>query len=188
MDAKRRRIVRLVALAAVVIALGVVGAATGMRERFTVENLRRQALGTGAWGVLAYCAAFCAGELLYVPGTVFLVAAVLAWGRLAGGVIAFVASMLAVTATFVLVRGAGGKPLGESKRPWLRRMLAGLDAHPIWVVFVLRLIFWTSPPVNYALGLSSLRLRDHTIGSALGLVLPVVSVALFTEAVLRMLS
>lgn len=187
MDAKRSRWIRLGLLAAVVIALGVIGYATGLRERFTVEGLRKQAIGTGAWGVLAYCAAFCAGELLYIPGTVFLVAAVLAWGRLAGGAIAFAASMLAVTVTFVLVRGAGGKPLGESTRPWVRKILSRLDRNPIGVVFALRLIFWTSPPVNYALGLSSLRLRDHTIGSALGLVLPVASVALFTESVLRML-
>src|SRR4051812_26608236 len=114
MDANRRRLIRLAALFAVVVALIVIGAATGVRERFTVESLRAQALSSGVWGVLGFCAAFCVGELLYVPGTVFLVAAVLAWGRLFGGGIAFVAAILAVTLTFVLVRGAGGKAPGES--------------------------------------------------------------------------
>jgi uncharacterized membrane protein YdjX (TVP38/TMEM64 family) len=186
-DDKRRRTLRLVGLAAVVIALAIVGATTGIRDHFTVDALRRQAVGAGALGVLIYIAAFCAGELLYVPGTVFIVAAVLAWGRLAGGVIAFAGSMLAVILTFVLVRAAGGKALGESTRPWVRRAMAGLDAHPIRVVFVLRLILWTSPPLNYAFALSSLRFRDHLIGSALGLALPILGMALFTESVLRML-
>jgi uncharacterized membrane protein YdjX (TVP38/TMEM64 family) len=187
-DAKRWRLIRLAVLFALVIALVVIAATTGVRDRFTVEHLRSQAVASGAWGILIFCAAFCAGELIYIPGTVFLVAAVLAWGRLAGGLIAFVASMLAVLATFVLVRAVGGKPLGDVTRPWVRKTLDGLERHPIRVVAILRFVFWTSPPLNYAFALSPLRFRDHLIGSALGLVLPVLGVALFTERVLGWLT
>ena len=187
MTPQRKRMIRLGILFAIVIALVIVGATTGVRDRFTIENLRAQAVASGPWGILIFCAAFCVGELLYIPGTVFLVAAVLAWGRVAGAGIGFVAGMLAIKVTFLLVRGAGGQALGESKRPFIRRVMANLDQRPIRVVFILRLLFWTSPPLNYAFALSSLTFRDHLIGSALGLVLPVVGMALFTEQVVKML-
>lgn len=187
-EGRRARLVRLGALIAVVIVLLVVGAATGVRSRFTVENVRATAVAWGAWGVLAFAAAYCLGALIYLPGMVFLVAAVLAWGRVAGGGIAFCGAVLAVTVTFVLVRAAGGRVIAESPRPWVRRVMAGLDAHPIRAIFVLRLVLLSSPPVNYALALTSVRFRDHLIGSALGLALPVLGVALFTEWALRLLA
>ena len=188
MTDRRRRVIRLGVLLALVIALVVIGAQSGLRARFTVENIRAMAVASGVWGMLGFCAAYCIGGLLYLPGLVFLVAAVLAWGELLGAGIAYVAALLTVVVSFVLVRSAGGNLLGESPRPLVRRVLSTLDAHPIRAVFILRLVFWSSPPLNYALALTSLSFRNHLIGSALGLVLPVVGVALFTDWALRMLS
>jgi len=37
----------------------------------------------------------------------------------------------------------------------------------------LRLVFWLAPPVNYALALSKVRLRDFILGSVLGLLVPI---------------
>ncbi len=187
MASKRARWIRLGILFAVVIALVILLAATGMRDKFTVANVRAQAIAAGPWGVLGFGVAFCVGSLLYIPGTVFFVAAILVWGRVAGGGVAFVSAVLAVLFTFVLVRGAGGQVLGESRRPLIQKILSRVDKYPIRTVALLRLIFWTSPPVNYALALTSISFKDHLIGSALGLVLPVVAMALFTDVTMRFL-
>ena len=51
---------------------------------------------------------------------------------------------------------------------------------PVRSVALLRLVFWMFPPLNYALALSPVGLRDYVVGSALGLVLPLaVMAALF---------
>ena len=184
----RRRTLRLVALFSVVALLIVIGALSGARARFTVENLRLATTASGAIGVVVFTIAFCVGELLYVPGLVFIVAGVLAWGRVWGSAIAFAAALVSVSLTFAVVRGAAGKALGESQRPFIQRALARLDAHPIRTVFVLRLFFQVSPPLNYALALSSIRFRDFLVGTALGLAPPVVVAALFVDALARYLA
>jgi uncharacterized membrane protein YdjX (TVP38/TMEM64 family) len=52
-------------------------------------------------------------------------------------------------------------------------------------VFLLRLVFWLAPPVNYALALSNIRFRHYFAGSLLGLVLPIALIATFVERFLR---
>jgi uncharacterized membrane protein YdjX (TVP38/TMEM64 family) len=48
-----------------------------------------------------------------------------------------------------------------------------LDDHPIRTVFLLRLVFWMSPPLNYGLAMTEIRLRDYLVGSGAGLVAPI---------------
>jgi uncharacterized membrane protein YdjX (TVP38/TMEM64 family) len=64
-------------------------------------------------------------------------------------------------------------------------LLGRLDAHPVRVVALLRVVLIHSPQLNYALALSSLRYRDYLLGSALGLVLPVAVEVLLVERLLR---
>ncbi|MSP62471.1 MAG: DedA family protein [Myxococcales bacterium] len=188
MEANRRRMIRLIVLATVVIALITFGFASGVRERLTIDSLRAMTTSAGSLGALLFIAAFCLGQLLYLPGMVFVVAGVLAYGRVWGGALSFTGALISISFTFVLVRGAGGSPLAGLKRPFLRRALARLDTHPVSTVALLRLVFLTSPLLNYLLALSPLRFRHHLAGSALGIALPTLAVALFTEEVVRYLT
>ena len=52
-------------------------------------------------------------------------------------------------------------------------------------VFVLRILFQMAPPVNYALALSSIRLRDYVLGSLLGLTPVILLVVIFFNQVMR---
>jgi uncharacterized membrane protein YdjX (TVP38/TMEM64 family) len=47
------------------------------------------------------------------------------------------------------------------------------------------LIFQTAPPLNYALAMTGVRFRDHLIGSALGLPLPIAAIALALDWLIR---
>jgi uncharacterized membrane protein YdjX (TVP38/TMEM64 family) len=71
--------------------------------------------------------------------------------------------------------------LAAIERPWLRRMLDRLQARPIRTLVIMRLLLFISPPINYALGLTSLRFRDYAIGSALGLALPMATATLLFD-------
>lgn len=164
---------RLAALVVVLVGLFAIGRATGLASGLSAEQIRTTVHGAGPWGYVAYTGAFVGGELLHVPGMIFVGAGVLAFGKVTGFIAAFVTSILSVCVSFVFVRAVGGRALESVQRPFVQRALAHLDAHPVRTVVVLRLALWLAPPVNYGLALSTIKFRDYLVGSALGLVVPV---------------
>lgn len=163
---------RLVALALVLVATFVIGRATGATERLSPDGLRELVEGAGVAGVVGFLALFVVGELLHVPGLVFIGAAVALWGPARGGAIAGVGALLSLATSFVVVRAIGGTPLGAVKNGLARRILRHLDVRPVATVAAVRAVFILSPPVTYALALSGIRFRDYFVGSAVGLVPP----------------
>jgi uncharacterized membrane protein YdjX (TVP38/TMEM64 family) len=128
---------------------------------------------------------FTGGELLHVPGMVFVAAGILAYGRAVGFFVVLAAAIVSVCTAFLLVRTVGGRALAGVERPFVRRALAHLDAHPVRTVFLLRLVLWLAPPLNYALALTNLRFRDYLAGSVLGLIAPVGGAALLFDWLFR---
>lgn len=181
----RARLLRLALLAAVVITLVVVRYTTSFGASLSTAHIRDLVQHAGAAGIALFILAFCVGELLHVPGLVFVGAAVLAWGRLAGAVAAYVAALVALSVSFAVVRAIGGQPLGEIRQPRLRAVLARLEQRPIATVAVLRLFLLLAPALNYALALSPVRYGDYLAGSAIGLVIPVAAASTLLEYLLR---
>jgi uncharacterized membrane protein YdjX (TVP38/TMEM64 family) len=176
----RARMLRLAILAAVVVALLVVRYTTSFGASLSTARIRDLVQHAGAAGVALFVLAFTVGELLHVPGMVFVAAAVMAWGRVGGGALSYAAALVSVSVGFFVVRAIGGQPLATITQPRLRALLARLDRRPIVTVALLRLVMWVAPALTYALALSSVRYRDFAIGSALGLLIPfAVAAALF---------
>jgi len=140
--------------------------------RFTAESIRGLLAGKGLWGVVAFTVLFSTGQLLRVPGPVFVVAAVAIHGRNFGMLIALLGALVSVNVTFAVVRTFAGGALTDIQRPFVRRLLSRIDSHPVMTVALLRLIFQTAPPLNYALPMTAVRWRDHLVGSVLGLPVP----------------
>lgn len=172
---------RLGALALLLVSLALVAWAFDLHTRVTRDAIRELAGGPG--GRALFVLAFCAGELLHLPGLLFVGAAVLAWGPVEGGLLAFGAGLLSLSLAFALTRLVGGQPLGVVQRPWVRRLLERLDRRPILTVAALRAVLAYAPPLNVALALTPMRFRDYLVGSAIGLVPPVAVVALFVDLV-----
>lgn len=173
--------IRLLLLAALVVALIVVRHTTRFGASLSTAHLREVVQHAGAAGVGVFLIAFACGELLHVPGLVFVGTAVLAWGRLTGGALAYMGALVAVSLAFVIVRAVGGQPLGELRQPRLRAIMARLEQQPIRTVAVLRLFLWLAPALTYALALSRIRYRHYVAGSAIGLALPVAAFAALFE-------
>jgi uncharacterized membrane protein YdjX (TVP38/TMEM64 family) len=173
----RRHWLRLAALVVMVVALLVVAKVSGFTSHLGSEEIRARMATAGWWGPVGYVGAFSLGELAHVPGLVFVFAAVVAYGRLAGGALAFTGAIISMAFSFTVVRNVGGQPLGAIRWAFVRRILAELDDHPIRTVILLRLVLWMTPQVNYALALSSVRARDFLVGSAIGLFAPICGLA-----------
>jgi uncharacterized membrane protein YdjX (TVP38/TMEM64 family) len=159
----------LLVTGALVLAAYLSGAYTHLRPKEIQERMAR----AGIWGPIGYLVAFTAGELIHVPGTVFVAAAVVAYGRTFGTALAYLGAVVSLSTSFAVVRAVGGQPLAMIRWRFVRRLLGHLDDRPIRTIIVVRLIFWLTPQVNYALALSRVPFRSYLIGSAVGLLLPV---------------
>ncbi|MEZ4272470.1 MAG: hypothetical protein R3C68_13890 [Myxococcota bacterium] len=102
-----------------------------MNTSFDLNHLRQRFAGAGFGGALLFCCTLAVGQVLHIPGMLFVVVAALVYGPVMGLFVAFVGALIAVSTTFVLVRGIGQGALAELDRPLVNRLLVLLAAHPI---------------------------------------------------------
>jgi uncharacterized membrane protein YdjX (TVP38/TMEM64 family) len=176
---------RLLLLILMFLALWLTAWATGANRLFDGAAVRALVEEAGVWSLAVFAIAFSVGQLLRIPGPVFVATAVLAYGRAMGTVAAIFGALVSVTVSFMIGRTIAGQPLAYIQRPFMRRLLRQIDKRPVYVVAILRLIFQTAPPLNYALPMTPVRFRDHLIGSALGLPLPIAAMALALDWLVR---
>jgi hypothetical protein len=129
----------------IVLGLWIAAWATGVDQFFHRDAVRALVEGAGVRGFAAFVVAFSVGQLLRVPGPVFVAAAILVYGTGMGTVAAIVGALVSVNVSVIFVRSIAGQPLTTLDRPILRRLFRGIDQHPVLVVATLRLIFQTAP-------------------------------------------
>jgi uncharacterized membrane protein YdjX (TVP38/TMEM64 family) len=128
--------------------------------------------GAGAAGVAIFAAVYVAATVLFLPGSVLTAGAGFAYGPLWGTLLVSPVSVAAATLAFVLGRTVA--------RGWISRRIAGnprfaavdeaIGESGFKIVLLLRLSpLFPFNLLNYALGLTRVRLRDYVAGSALGM-------------------
>jgi uncharacterized membrane protein YdjX (TVP38/TMEM64 family) len=130
--------------------------------------VQRELLALGWLAAPLFLLVMAAGELLHLPGMVFVVAARLVFGASAGFALGYVGAVFAVTVSFVVAR-----QLVAAAR-------ATTEPHPVQTIALLRLVLWLAAPLSYALASSTVKVRDVVVGSALGLFAPVLAAVLLT--------
>jgi len=158
---------------------------SGLTTELSVDRLQSLVAQAGAWGALTFLGVFVLAVVAQVPGIPFVAVAPTLFRLPEAWVLCFVASNIAVVINFALVRRVSGQPIGELESPWLKRLFTQLDAHPIRTVALLRTLTVMFPPVTSALALTRVGARDHAIGSALGMVLPVTAILLAAAAMVE---
>lgn len=176
---------KLLSILAFFLLLYVMVALTGLRSHLSPDVIQSLFFAYPVWGLVLFCLAFSFGNLLYVPGWIFLVGAVFALGKEWGGIATLMAAMCSSTISFLLIRGAGGTALRSFNHRWADKIFAHLDERPILSVAFLRLLFQTLPALNYALALADIRFRDYLVGTALGLPLPIFLYCYFFELIFQ---
>ena len=160
---------------------------SGFRSQFNLAYLRGILDGHPVEGLLIFVVLFALGNLIQLPGWLFLASAVLVLGPVWGGIVTYVAACVACALTFLLVRWLGGAALRRLSNPLAQRLLARLDAQPVRSVALLRILFQTLPALNYTLALSGLQFRQYALGTLLGLPVPIALYCLFFEQLARLL-
>ena len=154
---------------------------SGLRDHFNLAFIRELILQHRVGGLVLFVLLFSLGNLIQVPGIVFLAAAVVTLDRFWGGVVTYVAAMTSCALTFVIIRALGGDALRTLNNRVAVRILRELDARPIASVALLRVLFQTAPALNYALAMSGIKLRNYLVGTLLGLPLPIALYCIFFD-------
>lgn len=160
---------------------------SGLRDNFSLEFLQHRIQENKISGLLIFILLYSLGNLIQIPGWIFLAAAVLALGKIGGGVASYVAATVSCVITFFIIRYVGGDALRQLNNKFAIRLLSQLDAHPVKSILLLRILFQTVPPLNYALAMSGVKFRHYLVGTLLGLPIPIVVYCLFFDYLAKML-
>lgn len=144
----------------------------------------------GAWGTLIYGILYALGAVLMVPGSALTAGAGLLYGTLIGVLIVSPASVLGATLSFLIAR--------YFARNWVERKLqayprfAAIDAAVERQGFKIILLVRLQPVLpfvllNYALGLTRVRLADYIVASWIGM-LPATIVYVYLGSALHSIS
>ena len=178
---------RLIAVVLFLIVIFAVFQMSGLRGHLNLDFIKQKILENQLTGLLIFVLLFSLGNLVQIPGMVFLAAAVLALGQFYGGIATYIAAVISCLAIFVVIRAIGGDALREIDNKFAVKILAQLDAQPVISVILLRTLFQTAPALNYALAMSGVKFRDYLLGTLLGLPVPVFLLCWFFEIVVKML-
>jgi len=189
---KRSVLIRLLIMAGLVVSMLIIGKLTSLGAWFDIDNITIAIRDSGFWGFMIFAGLFALGSFLQIPAMIFVLAAILTYGQIEGTFLGFAGVVIAMTANFYFIRMIGGKVLKEVKNKRLQKILAKLDANPLWTIIILRLVLWASPVLNYALAMTDVKPRHYVLGSMIGLILPVIvfstAVYLFKESVISLIT
>ncbi len=174
----------------VVLFLGVMFAIfefAGLRDHFSIGFLRQIILDNKISGLFIFILVFALGNLIQIPGWVFLAAAVLELGQTWGGIATYIAASISCVVSFLIIRFVGGNALRQLNNRIAVRTLRQLDANPIMSIILSRVLFQTLPALNYALAMSGIRFRHYLVGTLLGLPLPIALYCLFFDYLIKAL-
>jgi uncharacterized membrane protein YdjX (TVP38/TMEM64 family) len=157
--------VRLVIVAAAIAVLVLAGRRLGA----LVPGFQAWVAGLGAWGPLAFIAGYALAVVAFVPGSLLTLAGGAVFGLARGTVYVFVAASLGATLAFLVAR--------HGARPWVEKRVAAdprfaaidraIAAQGGRIAFLLRLSpLFPFNLLNYALGLTRVRLRDYVLACA----------------------
>ncbi len=156
--------------ARIAIAIGVVVAAIalGRQAGAYLGDVTAWIESLGPWGPLVFIAGYAAAVVAFVPGSVLTLAAGAIFGLGAGTVYVFIAATLGATAAFLVARNLARTAVERrlASNPRFAAIDRAVATQGRRIVFLLRLspVFPFSL-LNYALGLTQVRLADYVLAS-----------------------
>jgi uncharacterized membrane protein YdjX (TVP38/TMEM64 family) len=137
-----------------------------------MQRLAEWIEGAGLVGAVVYAATYVVATVLLLPASLLTLGAGFAYGPLAGTLLVSPVSVMAATIAFLLGRtvARGWIAARVMRDPRFAAVDAAIEREGLTIVILLRL----SPILpfgllNYALGLTRVRLRDYVLGSFIGM-------------------
>ena len=161
MTADTRR--RILLLAVVVAGIG---AAFYWREQLSIDALTVRVGQLGWLAPLVFIACYAAGAVLFLPGVVFTLAGGVLFGPLYGTLYNLTGATLGATLSFLAARYIASDWAAQRTGKRLRQLMNGVEEEGWRFVAFVRLVpLFPFNLLNYALGLTNIRLSHYIISS-----------------------
>ncbi len=142
--------------------------ASGAYERFDPASMRTWFRAAGPWGGVVFIVTYSILQPLGVNGLVFLLSAPLIWTPAEAFVLNWAGTVGTGLFSFFGARWAAREWIQQRLPRWIRRFDDRLYTRGFRTVFLLRLIFYTAPSVQWALGVSRVRFAPFLSATVVG--------------------
>ena len=164
----RSAALRLAALVALLVGLVAAAALVGVPD---ADALRAGVAGLGPLGPVVFVLLYAAATLLPLPKNVITAVAGLLFGLVEGVLLVLPGALLGALAAFGLGRWLGRDAVERFTGTRVARVDALLARRGLVAILVSRLLpVLPFTGINYAAGLTAIRLRDFVLGTAIGIV------------------
>src|SRR5262249_17797929 len=159
--------------------LAIAGAAGWLafhRDRLDLALIQSAIRDLGVWAPFGHVALFAVGTVLFVPGALFGLAGGVLFGPVWGSVLNLVGATLGATVAFLVARYLAADWVRRLAGGRLDQLIAGVEAEGWRFVAVVRLVpLFPFNLLNYALGLTRIRLAHYVVATLLFMVPGVVA-------------
>jgi uncharacterized membrane protein YdjX (TVP38/TMEM64 family) len=163
-----RRSLLKIAFAAVVASMIAWIYASGAYQQIDPAMMRVWFRNAGAWGAVLFIVAYACLQPFGVNGLVFLLSAPLIWSPIEAFLLNWVGTVGTGVFSFSGARFVARAWVQQRLPRRIRRFDDRLSTHGFRTVFLLRLIFYTAPTVQWALGVSRVAFAPFLVGTVLG--------------------
>jgi uncharacterized membrane protein YdjX (TVP38/TMEM64 family) len=135
----------------------------------------------GAFGAVAFVGMCVGAVLLHLPEIVLIAIGGVLFGCVKGFLLGWIGSVAGSTCSFLIARYFIRDAVRRALLSRFDRMQAideRLALRGFRTVLLLRFVLFMAPPLNWAIGVTRVRMRDYVLGSALG-VMPCIAVTSF---------
>lgn len=136
-----------------------------------VDAMRADVDEAGAWGPVVFLALYLGLSLIPCPKALLTAAGGALFGLVPGATLALLAALVGAVISFGIGRLLGREAVDRLTRGRLAEIDVLLRDHGFSAVVLVRLVpLVPYIAINYAAGLTGIRLRDYVLGSAVGMV------------------
>lgn len=139
---------------------------------YSLDRIRETIHSLGPYGPLMFVFLCIAAVLLHIPEILLIAAGSVVFGGVLGFALGWTGSMIGLTISFTMARYFLKESFRDIVTIRSRRLMLldeKLERHGFVTVLCLRLVLFMVPPLNWALGVTRVRLVDYLGGSALGI-------------------
>ncbi|HJM81986.1 MAG TPA: TVP38/TMEM64 family protein [Nitrospinota bacterium] len=171
---RKRKIYLKLATFALIITLAVaIFYTTGVNVYFQQNYLDKLVTDMGIWAPLGYLFIYIVATLLGVPGTILSIIGGIAFGPYLGTLLIVIGATLGACGAFILakflIRDFIENKFGNAL--WFKKLDDGMKNNGLNFVLFIRLVpVFPFNAINYAFGLTNVRLRDYLIGTFIGII------------------
>ncbi|MBN2419146.1 MAG: TVP38/TMEM64 family protein [Deltaproteobacteria bacterium] len=124
----------------------------------------------GIWAPIVYILIYAAGVCLFLPGTLLTGMGAALFGPYYGFIYAWAGAMIGASGAFFIGRTLGRDYAASLIGEKLKKYDDAIEQNGFATVLYLRLIYFPFTPMNFGMGLTSVRFIDYLSGTGLGII------------------